>query len=70
MESTWPSVGLKVVMFNIISVKITIASYNFLKSSLKGGSSEPFEPPLPTPLEINVMISIYLILTKSDIANT
>ena len=43
LANSSPSVCLKVVMFNIISVKITT-------SSLKGGSSEPFEPPLPTPL--------------------
>ena len=44
LANSGPSVGLKVVIFNIISVKITIAIY-FLKSSLKGGLSEPFEPP-------------------------
>ena len=47
--NSWPS-G-KVVMFNIISVKITIAII-FLKSSLKGGFVQTLRTPLPTPLNI------------------
>ena len=43
LMDSWPSVGIKVAMFNIISVKITIAIY-FLKSSLEGGLSKPFKP--------------------------
>ena len=44
LEHQLPEVGLKVVMFNIIGVKITIPIY-FLKSCLKEGPSKPFKPP-------------------------